>query len=219
MDYIFARFVLGIVGLGSFALIAIGVLLAMTGVGIGVNSVMHSSYAGVVPAAALAAVPGTIIAFMGVFLMAVVDHFSATLDTATYSKKLLRIAEEQLRVSKQVLKLGELVQAGYGAAGQPEPESNGQSVARGFLSHFGRKPADNPQDRRSFRNTSVAPEHAPESLEDDADTRPALEDSLDIPAIPERPMGREPQLTKTIEPGALTPHPETVPRVPPDPTR
>ena len=218
MDYVFARFVLGIVGLGSFALIAIGVLLAMTGVGIGVNSVMHSSYAGVVPAAALAAVPGTIIAFMGVFLMAVVDHFSATLDTATYSKKLLRVAEEQLRVSKQVLKLGERAQAGYGAA-EIEPEGSGLSVTRGFLGLFSRKRADEPHERQAAVRPAIMPDPVPQALGDNLGEPTALEHSPDIPEVSERSGRREPHLTRSTGSGGPEPDAVTAPRFPPDPTR
>ncbi|MCT8327932.1 hypothetical protein [Albidovulum sediminis] len=142
MEYFFARLVLGLLGLASLALIVIGIFLAVSGVGIGAGAVMRSGYADAVPASLLAAIPGMVITLIGVLLMAVIDHFSATLDTATYSRKLLRIAEEQLRVSKQTLKLGELAQASYAGAGsgsREHPGAQNGAQPRGLLGFLGRK--------------------------------------------------------------------------------
>lgn len=52
------------------------------------------------------AIAGAIFAVYGLFLLAVIQNSRATVDTAEYTQQMLKIARDQLAVSREQLKLG-----------------------------------------------------------------------------------------------------------------
>lgn len=175
MDYVFGRMVLGFLGLVSIGLIVVGVILAVGGLGVGTGLTARGGFPVAAPTGLMGAVPGIAIALVGVVLLAMVEHFTANFDTASNSKKLVQIAEEQLRVSRQALKVGALVVPGYADMEINERErliGNGQSTRSGFLGRFakGKEDPDEPIAPYRLRHRSDWPEALP-----DDDTAPQLD--------------------------------------------
>ncbi|MCK0103221.1 hypothetical protein [Pseudohalocynthiibacter sp. F2068] len=138
MDYVFGRIVLAFLGLVSASLLVVGVIIAISAAG-GAGYSLRQSYGVAIPASILAAIPGMIIALVGLVLLAMVDHYMATLDSATATKKMLRVAEDQLKVSRQALKIGVLSVPGYAEMAPDEQGrllGNGKTSRNGFFGLF-----------------------------------------------------------------------------------
>lgn len=78
----------------------------------------------------MAAMPGLGIAFFGLFQVAIIQNARATVDTAEYTQQMLKISRDQLQVSNQSLKQGEVFQKSYTALNKETtdaPKSNGYS--------------------------------------------------------------------------------------------
>lgn len=99
-SYEAARSLFSFLGFCAWSIIVIGGLVALIGMG------SVSQYAGG-GAGLLAMVPGFGIAITGFILVAFVQMGRATVDTAEYTQQMLKIARDQLDVSKQGLKLQE----------------------------------------------------------------------------------------------------------------
>lgn len=172
MDYLFGRAVLSFLGLVSIVLVILGGVVAFSGAMAGF-SVPNDLLPGF-PVEYLGAIPGIVIMLFGVILLAVVDHFSATFDTATATKKMLRVAEEQLHVSKEAIRLGRQTNATFAAAaGVPlptEPEPLVAGRRGGFFGLF-RKP----QAPKAQGHVGTSGKHAEPSVSASAPDTPELE--------------------------------------------
>lgn len=84
--------------------------------GLGLAVVLGESYAPYSsPGAAFAVVlPGLIIAVVGLFYVGGVQGWRSTVDTAEFTQQLLKVARDQLDVSRQALEGGPNVFEGYG---------------------------------------------------------------------------------------------------------
>jgi len=105
-SYEAARRYFSIMGFGSWSVIIIGVLVALVSAG-GV-----SQYAGG-GVGLLAMLPGFGIVIVGFLLLVFVQIGRANVDTAEYTQQMLKIARDQLDVSKQSLKQGGTFQKNY----------------------------------------------------------------------------------------------------------
>ena len=187
MDYLFGRLVLSFLGLVAIIIMIAGGVIAVSGAGIGFN--VPRSYAVGIPSAYLASIPGIAIALLGVILMACVDHMSATLDTATATKKMLRVAEEQLKVSREAIRLGKETNTTLAAAaGVPVPSIPEPAPAdkrTGLFGFLRRKPAqvedtatkgsEGKVDPALVASATAAPEHDPIAIDEQRST---LDNSL-----------------------------------------
>jgi hypothetical protein len=96
-SYEAARSLFSFLAFVAWSVVVIGVLVALIGMG------SVSQYAGG-GAGLLATVPGIGIAITGFILVAFVQMGRATVDTAEYTQQMLKIARDQLEVSRQGLK-------------------------------------------------------------------------------------------------------------------
>lgn len=110
-SYEAARSFFSFLGFMAWSVIIIGVLVALAGAGGG------SRYGGA-GAGLLAMVPGVNIAITGFILLAFVQMGRANVDTAEYTQQMLKIARDQLDVSKQSLKQGYEAAASFSTKGE-----------------------------------------------------------------------------------------------------
>lgn len=92
-DYSTARTIFSILEFVAWTAVVIGVIVAVTGAG------AAGRYGGG-GAGLVAAVPGLILSVVGLIAAATVQFYRAGVDTAQMTGKMLKIAEEQLQVSK-----------------------------------------------------------------------------------------------------------------------
>ena len=94
-----ARTCFSILGFLSWAVIIFGALIAL--VGIGTMGQMSRGYGGPSMAGLAGVLPGAIVMFLGFLGLVGVQMGRATVDTAEYTQQGLKIAREQLEISKQ----------------------------------------------------------------------------------------------------------------------
>ncbi len=104
-SYEAARGLLSFLGFLAWCAIIGGVLIAI-GAGSAVSQTRSFGVGGGAMAGMMAAVPGLILAFLGFLALAQVQIGRAGVDTAEYTQQMLKIARDQLEVSKQSLKQG-----------------------------------------------------------------------------------------------------------------
>lgn len=105
-SYETARSLFSFLGFCAWSVVVIGGIVALLGAG------SVSQYAGG-GAGLLAMVPGLGVTLAGLLLVAFVQIGRANVDTAEYTQQMLKIARDQLDVSKQSLKQGDTFQKNY----------------------------------------------------------------------------------------------------------
>lgn len=100
-SYEAARSLFSFLGFCSWCVICVGGLVAILGAS--AASEMSSFYGGRASGGAILSglVPGLAVSFLGFLGLATVQNGRATVDTAEYSQQMLKIARDQLEVSKQ----------------------------------------------------------------------------------------------------------------------
>jgi hypothetical protein len=116
-SYEAARSLFSFLGFMSWLVIIAGALAALAGA-------KASSIYGGGTAGLLAAMPGIGIAVLGFVLLAFVQMGRATVDSAEYGQQMLKIARDQLELSKQSLKQGKRFEAGFAALEQIAPKKH-----------------------------------------------------------------------------------------------
>lgn len=92
----------------AWSMVIVGVMLAFGG-SAAVSQFSRSS------SAIFAALPGIGVGAIGLFLIALVQNARATVDTAEYTQQMLKVARDQLEVSKQSLKQNQTAPQSYEA--------------------------------------------------------------------------------------------------------
>jgi hypothetical protein len=123
-SYEVARTLFSFLAFCAWSIVVVGGLVALIGAGGG------SRYGGA-GAGLLAMVPGLSIGIAGLLLVAFVQIGRAAVDTAEYSQQMLKVARDQLDVSKQGLKLQSVVPQTFTATTQTE---SGQGPKSSFAS-------------------------------------------------------------------------------------
>jgi hypothetical protein len=108
-SYETARSLFSFLAFMAWSVVVIGVLVALIG------AAGASQYGGS-GAGLLAMVPGIGIGITGLILVAFVQMGRATVDTAEYSQQILKVARDQLEVSRQGLKQGSGIASGFTSA-------------------------------------------------------------------------------------------------------
>ncbi|MBT52778.1 MAG: hypothetical protein CMF72_05170 [Mameliella sp.] len=102
-SYEAARGLLGFLGFLAWCAIILGIFIAI-GAGSAVSQSRSFGIGSGAMAGMMAAMPGLILAFLGFLGLAQVQMGRAGVDTAEYTQQMLKIARDQLEVSKQSLK-------------------------------------------------------------------------------------------------------------------
>ena len=105
-SYEAARSLFSFLGFIAWSVVVLGVLVALV-------SAAGGSRFGGAGAGLLAMVPGVAIGIAGFILVAFVQMGRATVDTAEYTQQMLKIARDQLDVSKQGLNQGKVLEQGF----------------------------------------------------------------------------------------------------------
>ena len=112
--------------------VIIGVLIAF----VGANARSGGMYGGNI--GFIGSIPGIILALLGLFQVGVVQGARANVDTAEYTQQMLKIARDQLNVSKQSLKQGYEAEPTYST----RTEKGVLVQSKGYAEH---KAAKNPE--------------------------------------------------------------------------
>jgi hypothetical protein len=123
-SYEAARSLFSFLAFVAWSVVVIGVLVALIGMG------SVSQYAGG-GAGLLAMVPGIGIALAGFIQVAFIQMGRATVDTAEYTQQMLKIARDQLDVSKQGLKLQETRPTSFATASRTDSPAEPMSSFAG----------------------------------------------------------------------------------------
>ena len=123
-SYEVARTLFSFLAFCAWSIVVVGVLVALIGAGGG------SRYGGA-GAGLLAMVPGLSIGIAGLLLVAFVQIGRATVDTAEYSQQMLKVARDQLDVSKQGLKQDQALSQSFAALRQPASTPKAAGYANG----------------------------------------------------------------------------------------
>ena len=129
-SYEAARGLLGFLGFLAWCAIIVGVVIAI-GAGSAVSQTRSFGVGGGAMAGMMAAMPGLILAFLGFLALAQVQMGRAGVDTAEYTQQMLKIARDQLEVSRQAARQGDDPKKSFGTL-QPEagfPETLQQKTA------------------------------------------------------------------------------------------
>ncbi len=121
-SYEAARSLFSFLAFCAWSVVIVGALVALIGAGGG------SRYGGA-GAGFLAMAPGIGIGLSGLLLVAFVQMGRATVDTAEYTQQMLKIARDQLEVSKQGLKQGAMTAQSFEAL---KPDAEARSEPSGY---------------------------------------------------------------------------------------
>ena len=121
-SYEAARSLFSFLGFIAWSVVVLGVLVALV-------SAAGGSRFGGAGAGLLAMVPGVAIGIAGFILVAFVQMGRATVDTAEYTQQMLKIARDQLDVSKQGLNQGKVLEQGFAALKSAPEERPAASFA------------------------------------------------------------------------------------------
>lgn len=127
-SYETARSLFSFLGVCAWGLIILGVIVAIAGAGAasGISSFGRSA-SGL--AVFMASVPGLVMSLVGVFSLALVENGRAAVDTAELTQQMLKVARDQLEVSRQALKQGEQVAQNYEALKQASASAHERPAA------------------------------------------------------------------------------------------
>lgn len=136
-SYEAARNLFTVLGFISWAVIIIGMLISLAGAS-AANSAL--GFPGGQRSSALAfagMLPGLRVVLSGFLMLCAVQVARAGVDTAEYSQLLLKVAREQLEVSKQALNRGEKVVTGFAAITGDADAKRGDQTAEspGYAQH------------------------------------------------------------------------------------
>ncbi len=123
-SYEAARGLLSFLGFLAWCAIIGGILVAI-GAGSAVSQTRSFGVTGGAMAGMMAAMPGLILAFLGFLALVLVQLGRAGVDTAEYTQQMLKIARDQLEVSKQSLKQGGAPQQSFEPLQLETPLSDG----------------------------------------------------------------------------------------------
>lgn len=107
-SYEVARTIYSILEILAWASIVIGLIAALGGASAGSSFARNG-------AGLLGAVPGIIIMISGIFLVGSVQSWRANVDSAEYGQQMLKVARDQLEVSKQALRTSDSQPNTFGA--------------------------------------------------------------------------------------------------------
>lgn len=132
-DYSAARSVLSLVEFACWAGVLIGVIIAFSSVGVASR--------GFGTPGILAAIPGIAIGLLSLFGVALAQMGRAGVDTAEYGQQALKVARDQLEVSKQALKQGNAMASSFATLMQTQQQpENGATSATNASFADARKP-------------------------------------------------------------------------------
>ncbi len=173
----------------AWSAVVVGVIAAFGG------AQMRTGFGGAV--GIMGALPGIGIAILGLFQVAIIQAARATVDTAEYTQQMLKIARDQLEVSKQSLKQGERIETGFGALKQSEPTK----AKAGFADHI-----EKPRRKKKKKKVKAPLEiiAAATTIELEAETTETitpeplqLEDAQPLP-LPEIPVEQAAELVPEV---------------------
>jgi len=123
-DYGVARSLFGFIEFLFWAGVVIGVIVAFAAM-----NVASRGFGG--GPGILAALPGMLMAITSLFGVALVQNARATVDTAELTQQMLKVARDQLEVSQQAVKQGEMAQQSFAAlaASNQPPQSELETPA------------------------------------------------------------------------------------------
>lgn len=113
-DYSVARNLLGLIEFFLWMGVLAGVGIAFSSVGVASRSFGTPGF--------LAAIPGIAIGLLSLFGVAITQMGRATVDSAEYGQQSLKVARDQLEVSKQALKQDKAIQTSFAALLQSRAE-------------------------------------------------------------------------------------------------
>jgi len=129
-SYETARGMFSFLAFVGWSAVVIGVLAAISG------AQMKTGFGGSV--GFVGALPGIIIAVVGLLNIAIVQAARATVDTAEYTQQMLKIARDQLDVSKQSLKQGYQAEPTYST----RTEKGVLAQSKGYAEHKAAKDSE-----------------------------------------------------------------------------
>ena len=139
-SYETARFLFSFLAFCAWSVVIIGVLAALIGAG-------GASRYGGAGAGFLAMAPGFGIGLLGLLLVAFVQMGRATVDTAEYTQQMLKIARDQLEVSKQGLKQGAMAAQSFESL---KPDEKAKPAPSGYVQTDPAKATPATSDYREF---------------------------------------------------------------------
>lgn len=112
----------------AWCAIFLGVAMALVGGSLATQARSFGSGPHLDIAAIMAALPGFGVSFFGFIALAMAQNGRATVDTAELTQQMLKVARDQLEVSKQALKKDGLAPTGFPAVAAPHnsPSGNGE---------------------------------------------------------------------------------------------
>lgn len=208
-----ARSLFGFLELVAWSAVVIGMLAAFAGADTRSGG-MFGGNIGII-----GAVPGIIITVLGLFQVAIVQAARATVDTAEYTQQMLKIARDQLDVSKQSLKQGERIETGFSALKQPEPTRAKASFADRIEKPKRKKKKKKSKAPIEAIAAASAVELGVETTETITPEPLQLEGAqpLSLPEIPVDPPEELAPEFVAVEEAILEPEPEALPEPIPEP--
>ena len=133
-SYEAARNLFSFLGFLAWCAIVIGVVLALVGANEATEAARFYGSRNSGSAAFAGMIPGLVGALLGFVFLALVQMGRATVDTAEYTQQMLKIARDQLEVSKQGLRKSEPAADGFAAlnAAKSELATGNSSQAKSF---------------------------------------------------------------------------------------
>ncbi|WP_298975925.1 hypothetical protein [uncultured Roseobacter sp.] len=159
-SYEAARSLFSFLGICSWVVIAIGVVVALGGLSaassFGRNAGMLQALAG--------ATPGVILAMLGFFGLALVQMGRANVDTAEYGQQSLGVARQQLEISNQVLAQNKQMAASYARQTAPKTAAPATEPAEQSGATYSEKKLASPSKETAVK--AISEKSAPASLPD-----------------------------------------------------
>lgn len=156
-NYGTARSTFSLVEFVSWAAVIIGILIALMLAGAAGKSGFMGSARGAT--AFIAAMPGMVLVFLGFLGVLFCQIGRATVDSAEYGQQMLKIARDQLEVSKQALRQSNDMVASF-ASLKVAPEASAAAPTASFRRAFAE--ADNTENQPQKNGRAAIPEAAPD---------------------------------------------------------
>ncbi|WP_323771753.1 hypothetical protein [Antarctobacter sp.] len=163
-SYEAARGLLGFLGFLAWCAIVGGVVVAI-GAGSAVSQTRSFGVSGGAMAGMVAAMPGLILAFLGFLALAQVQTGRAGVDTAEYTQQMLKIARDQLEVSKQSLKQSGVPRKSFEAQRQEVPEPVVSAADGSYQQAISPSTTEPPSPVQLEHLVGTSIEHGPEQIE------------------------------------------------------
>lgn len=105
MDYPFGRLAIQILRVIFLLMLIAGVVIAFAGVGGSLYELMRQEFGIALPLSFFGSLTGVAIALFAMVALAFLDHIAATIDTAGWTRKNVKVSEQQLAISKEILRI------------------------------------------------------------------------------------------------------------------